>query len=663
MVEASSASMQTESDIGSDSSLSQGYLRLQVISVVLTFLGTFAGLLIGWFDGPTTLYWTSYAIAYISGGWYGVKEAIESLQEPAIEIDLLMIIAAVAALVIGAPFEGALLLFLFSLSNVLEEYAFGRSKAAISSLAEMRPDTAQVLVNGEEEQQPIENVEIDDVIIVRPGERLPLDGEVIDGQSSIDESSITGESEPVTKTPGDEVYSGTINKTGSLEIQVTREAAESTLSRLIDMVQEAQRKQAPTQRLVDRLEQPYVLGVFLMTILAVAIPYWLLSHPLDSTIYRAVTLMVAASPCAVIISTPAAVLSAITAGARQGVLFKGGDHVELAANVDAIAFDKTGTLTEGNTVLNEYTARDGAKLGSMPVNDQQLLRLAAAVQSRSEHHLGEATVEAADNQSISTPDVTNFNAVVGKGVNAQVDGTPIHIGNQRYFESEINSKVEYIEQGIEAIRRQEKNGKTSVIVAAESEDKFTVLGWLAFTDTIRPEAAQTVQQLRESGIREIIMLTGDNDRVAQAIADELNIDTVYSELLPEEKVAQIEALQKRHNAVAMVGDGVNDAPALATADISVGMGGAGTDVALETADVVLMSDDLSRLPYILSLSKKTKRTLWINFTIAFGAIGLMIAAVLAVDLPLPLAVVGHEGSTVLVALIGLRLLRYSPSDL
>lgn len=661
MSETSGSAVASQSSLTDEPLLSESGLRLQAISVIVTLAGTIGGLVTGWLDGPTAVYWGSYAIAYLSGGWYGLKETIASLREPAIEIDLLMLIAALAALVIGAPFEGALLLFLFSLSNVLEEYAFGRSKAAISSLAEMRPDTAQVLEDGQEVQRPIEDVGIGDMIRVRPGERLPLDGTVIDGESSVDESSITGESEPVTKTPGDDVYSGTINETGSLKIRVTRSAEESTLSRLIDMVQEAQSKQAPTQRLVDRLEQPYVLGVFAMTIAAIVVPYWIMQHPFEETVYRAVTLMVAASPCAVIISTPAAVLSAITAGARQGVLFKGGDHVELAASVDAIAFDKTGTLTEGNTRLDEYTARDGIQVDGQSIDDTVLLRLAAGVQSRSEHHLGEATVRQAQDQSVSIPDVTDFEAVVGKGVRARVDETMIHIGNSRYFETEVSAPIDGLDSGKDALHSREQSGKTCVLVGAEVEDRVIILGWLAFTDTIRPEAAETIRRLRAIGVEEIIMLTGDNDRVAQAIAEELAIDTVYSELLPEEKVEQIEQLQQQHDAVAMVGDGVNDAPALATADISIGMGGAGTDVALETADVVLMSDDLSRLPYILSLSRKTKRTLLINFSIAFGAIGLMIAAIIAVDLPLPLAVVGHEGSTVLVALIGLRLLGYSPT--
>ncbi|OVE83077.1 heavy metal translocating P-type ATPase [Natronolimnobius baerhuensis] len=650
-------------------------LRRQAIFVGITFVGMFVGLFGSWFGAPSSVVWGGYGAAYVFGGWYGLKASVAAIREPAVEIDLLMIIAALGALYIGAPFEGAMLLFLFSLSGVLEEYAIGRSRTAIKSLVEMRPESAQVLRNGTETTTPIDDVEVGDVFVVRPGERLPLDGVVETGESTVDQSSLTGESVPVAKEPGDEVFSGTINETGSLEVRVTREATESAISRLITMVEEAQEKRAPTQQLIDRFEQPYVLGVFAMTVVAIALPLTLLNHSFEPTFYRAMTLMVAASPCAVIISTPAAVLSAISAGGRQGVLFKGGEHIETAGNVDAIAFDKTGTLTEGNTRLTDVRARetalstDGGALDSdlladsaLEYNsnaDDRLLALAAAVQSRSEHHLAEATVEAAADRSLEVAAASDFEAVVGKGVHATVDGQTIHIGNPRYVETVLEDRsIDGREIGLEAVRNLENKGKTSVLVVSETDEELSVLGWLAFTDTIRPDAAEMIEQLRERGVEQVVMLTGDNERVAQYIAEELGIDEVYASLLPEEKVDHIEALQERHEAVAMVGDGVNDAPALATADISIGMGGVGTDVALETADIVLMSDKLNRLPYAFALSKETRRTLYINFAIAFGAIAIMVIAILTAGIPLPVAVVGHEGSTVLVSLIGLRLLRF-----
>ncbi|GAB7090129.1 hypothetical protein JCM18237_04000 [Halorubrum luteum] len=663
---AEQSALDREDISGSEPTIDRSLLRRRAAFVVLTFVGMMSGLLGSWFGAPGTVVDVSYAVAYVFGGWYGLKDSIEALREPAIEIDLLMILAATGALLIGAPFEGAMLLFLFSLSTVLEEYAIGRSRTAIESLMEMRPESARVLrENGDEEIVPIEEVDVDDVFVVRPGDRLPLDGVVVDGESSVDQSSLTGESVPVPKEPGDEVFGGTINETGSLEIRVTRKAHESAISRLIHLVEEAQSKRAPTQRLIDRLEQPYVLGVLAMTAVAIAVPYVLLAHPFESTFYRAMTLMVAASPCAVIISTPAAVLSAITAGARRGVLFKGGEYVETAADVDAVAFDKTGTLTEGNTRLTDASPRPGVRVDADSVIDgpsvtaDRLLAVAAAVQSRSEHHLAEATVDAAEERGLDVPNADEFQAVVGKGVHATIRGRTVHIGNRRYFETvTADARIDGHDQGVRALRRLESNGKTSVLVAEETADGLTVLGWLAFTDTIRENAAETIQQLRDHGVERVVMLTGDNERVAEYIADEVGIDEVYAELLPERKVDRIEALQTEYEAVAMVGDGVNDAPALATADVSVGMGGAGTDVALETADVVLMSDDLEKLPYALALSRATRRTLYTNFAIAFGAIAIMIVAILTAGIPLPVAVIGHEGSTVLVSLIGLRLLGF-----
>ena len=675
--------------IEAEDPLDRPLVRARAISVGLTVIGMLAGLLGGWLGAPPWFVWGSYAIAYVFGGWHGVIGSVTALREPAVEIDLLMVLAALGALIIGAPFEGALLLFLFSLSGVLEEYAIGRSRTAIKSLIEMRPESARVKRDGEAVSVPIGDVEVDDVFIVRPGDRLPLDGVVESGESSVDQSSLTGESVPVTKEPGDEVFSGTINETGSLEVRVTREAHESAIARLIHMVEDAQSKQAPTQQLIDRFEQPYVLAVLAMTVVAIAAPILLLNHAFDPTFYRAMTLMVAASPCAVIISTPAAVLSAISAGGRQGVLFKGGEHIETAGDVDAIAFDKTGTLTEGNTRLTDARALDRAASdgGAVPGEqagedaddgvadnvavDNELLAVAAAVQSRSEHHLAEATVEAAAERSLDPPEATKFQAVVGKGVHAVVDGRTIHIGNPRYFETVLDGRsIRGLDRGLDAVHDLESDGKTAVLVVSESHDRentttedeteasVRVLGYLAFTDTIREDAADAIAELREQGVEQIVMLTGDNERVARHIADELDIDEVYAELLPEQKVEHIERLKQRHEGVAMVGDGVNDAPALATADISIGMGGAGTDVALETADIVLMSDKLEKLPYAFALSRETKKTLYINFAIAFGAIAIMIAAILTAGIPLPLAVVGHEGSTVLVSLIGLRLLGF-----
>ncbi|WP_336337184.1 heavy metal translocating P-type ATPase [Haloarcula brevis] len=649
-------SIQDEPDTEPDEVPARSELRREAVFVGLTLGGMVAGLATGWANGPSLLMWAGYGVAYVFGGWYGLKGAVETLRHRAVDIDLLMIVAALGALTIGAPFEGAMLLFLFSLSNTLQHYAIGRSRRAIKSLVEMRPDEAQVLRDGDEVTVPIDEVAVGDVFVVRPGDRIPLDGVVMSGEGTVDQASLTGESVPVPKEPDDEVFGGTINESGSLEIEVTRQAHESAISRLITMVEEAQSEKAPTQRLIDRLEQPYVLGVFALTIAAIGIPL-ALGTEFTSTFYRAMTLMVAASPCAVIISTPAAVLSAIASGGRQGVLFKGGEHVETAANIDAVAFDKTGTLTRGDTQLTDVFVRDGASDGTL--TEDSLLSLAAAVQARSEHHLARATVAAADERALDTPDAARFQSAAGKGVRADVDGGTIHIGNRSYFQTVLGDEsVEGLDPGLNRLETFETEGKTSVLVARQRGDGVTVLGWLAFTDTVRPDAAEMIADLRSLGVEHIVMLTGDNERVAQRIADEVGIDEVQAELLPEEKVATIEALVERHENVAMVGDGVNDAPALATATLGIAMGGAGTDVALDTADVVLMGDDLSKIPYVLGLGRRTRRTLTINLAIAFGAIALMVGAILLRGIPLPLAVVGHEGSTVLVSLNGLRLLGF-----
>ena len=631
-------------------------LRIEALFVALTFTGMTVGLIAGWFDLPTEVSWIGYGVAYVFGGYYGLKASIETLRHLAVDIDLLMILAATGALIIGAPFEGAMLLFLFSLSNVLQHYAFGRSRRAIRSLMELRPESAQVLLEGKEVTRSIDEVELGDIFVIRPGDRIPLDGVVVDGESTVDQASLTGESVPVAKSVDDQVFSGTINETGRLEVEVTRLAHESAIARLIHLVEEAQSEKAPTQRLIDRFEQPYVIGVFAMTALAIAIPLSL-GFEFDSTFYRAMTLMVAASPCAVIISTPAAVLSAITAGARQGVLFKGGEYVESIADVDVVALDKTGTLTEGNTRLTDAVVRSDDAEETRSQAD--LLALAAAVQSGSEHHLAEATVDAARERELAIPSSSRFQARFGKGVYAEVDGSTIHIGNPRYFEDDlVDGPIAGLDEGLDAVNELQREGKTSVLVVRETEGHAAVIGWLAYSDTIRQGAAEMIEELRRHGVERVIMVTGDNEVVAQAIAEEVGIDEVRAELLPEQKVEIIEELTEQFGSVVMVGDGVNDAPALAVASIGVAMGGAGTDVALETADIVLMGDDLTKLPYVLELGSRTRRTLMTNFGVAFGAIGIMVAAIIITGMPLPLAVVGHEGSTVAVSLNGLRLLGF-----
>ena len=629
-------------------------VRREAAFVVLAFAGMMTGLVAEWRGGPDALAWGAYGVAYLFGGWYGARGGIEAMRNLTVDIDLLMILAAIGALVIGAPFEGAMLLFLFSLSNVLQHVAIGRSRRAIQALMKLRPEVALVRRGGDLLEVPIEEVEVGEVFVVKPGDRLPLDGVVIDGESGVDQASLTGESVPVTKRPGDEVFGGTINGGGSLEVRVTKPAGESALARMIALVEEAQSEKAETQRLIDRLEQPYALGVLGLTLAAVLIPTLLLGEAFDPAFYRAMTLMVAASPCALVISTPAAVLSAIANGARRGVLFKGGVYVEETATIKAVAFDKTGTLTEGRTRLTDLRTLDpGSPSGADGTAEDDLLALAAAVQARSEHHLALATVAAAEAHGLAVPEATDFRAAVGLGVEATVDGVTIRIGNPHFFEAD--GRRNGLADALDAVEQLEREGKTAVLVTGEGG---VPLGVLAFADTLRPGAAEVIRELRRLGVEEIVMLTGDNRHVAEQIAREAGVDTVYAELLPERKVEIVREIRARVGPVAMVGDGVNDAPALAAATVGVAMGAAGTDVALETADLVLMADDLDALTYAVALSRKARRTLIQNLTFAIGIIVVMVASILSVGLALPLAVVGHEGSTVLVSLNGLRLLGF-----
>jgi len=615
--------------------------RVETIFVALAFAGMLTGVVAEWRGAPETLVWIGYGVAYGFGGWFGLRAGLDAIRHLRVDIDLLMILAALGALAVGAPFEGAMLLFLFSLSNVLQHYAIGRSRSAIEALMELRPETALVRRGDDLVETPLADVEVDDVFVVKPGDRLPLDGTVVVGESEVDQASLTGESVPVTKRLGDDVFGGTINGGGSLEVCVTKAAGETALAQMIRLVEEAHGEKAETQRLIDRLEQPYALGVIGLTIAALAVGL-ALGGAFDPSFYRAMTLMVAASPCAIIISTPAAVLSAIANGARRGVLFKGGVYVEEVATVEAIAFDKTGTLTEGKTRLTDVGLLEG-------IAEDELLALAAGVQARSEHHLARATVEAAVTRGLVLPDAKGFKATAGKGVEASVNGGAVRIGNPQFFGGENG-----LAPALDAVGAMQERGRTAILVTRDG----VALGVLGFADTLRPGAADVVRDLRHRGVEHIVMLTGDNRHVAERIAREAGVDRVYADLLPEQKVEIVREIRETVGPVAMVGDGVNDAPALAAATVGVAMGAAGTDVALETADLVLMADDLDGLSYAIALSRAARRTLVANLGFALAMIVVMLGFILTVGLPLPLAVVGHEGSTVLVSLNGLRLLGF-----
>lgn len=627
--------------------------RVEVAFTIITFVAMMGGLAAEWLDAPHFLPVSLYVIAYITGGYFGLQAGLASLRELTIDVDLLMVLAALGAALVGAPFEGAMLLFLFSLSNVLQTYAMDRTRNAIRALMALRPAEATVRRDGQMVTLPIEEIRVGDMMQVKPGERLALDGRIVEGRSSLDQAAITGESIPVAKEPGDMVLAGSINERGSLTVEVTRLAQDTTLAKLIKMVEEAQGQKAQTQRFIEKAEQYYALGVILMTAVAIVLPLFLLSEPFNVTFYRAMTLMVAASPCAIVISTPATVLSAIGNGARRGVLFKGGVYVEQAAGIKVLAFDKTGTLTEGKPRVTDVVVCDDCWQG----DEADLLRLVASVESKSEHPLAQAIVTAAQSRELTLSEVTEFRSETGLGVLAMVEGRQIAVGNLRYF---ANWEIDGLETAVSALDRFQDEGKTTVLAADVTENgrQAHILGVLAIADVLRTNVAETVARIKAVGVERVVMLTGDNERVAAAIARQSGVDAYHAELLPQDKMRLLKELAEQYGPVAMVGDGVNDAPALAAADIGIAMGAAGTDVALETADIVLMSDDLGKIPYVIGLSRRTRRTLVQNLVFAIGVILVLVGAVLGVGLALPLSVIGHEGSTVIVSLNGLRLLRY-----
>jgi len=642
-------------------------LRAQAICVGITFAAMFAGLLTSQTQLPAWLPSLFYLIAYVAGGTFGVQASVESLRQRRVDVDLLMVLAALGAAVLGAPFEGAMLLFLFSLSNLLQDYALGRTRSAIQALMKLRPDQALLKVGQDAILRPIESLRIGDHILVRPGERVPLDGVVVEGESTVDESTLTGESMPVAKKAGAPVFAGTINQSGSLEVRVTKLAHESTIARLIKLVEEAQSEKAPTERFLDKFEQIYAMGVIGLTLLLAGMPPLLFGVPFADAAYRAITVMVVASPCALVISMPAAILSAIANGARRGILFKGGAHLEEAARLEVIAFDKTGTLTMGKPAVTDVTiipltAFAYATASRAVRRDQEniLLALAAAVESKSEHPLARAIVETARHRGVTIPSATNFASTPGQGVRAHVvfmGGMDIAVGSLRYFDG---VRLHGLERAMCEMERLQYEGKTAVLVAKlRANTSAVVLGVIAVADVLRPSAPQVVERLHRLGIRRVVMLTDDNERVARAVARQAGVDEFHADLLPQDKVAIIKRLRTadgRPCHVAMVGDGVNDAPALASASLGIAMGAAGTDVALETADVVLMSDDLRQIAYAIALSRQTRRVVIQNLIFAITVIAVLVAVALGLQLPLPLGVVGHEGSTVIVVLNGLRLL-------
>lgn len=602
-----------------------------------------------------------YGASYLFGGQAGVRSAIASLRERTLDIDLLMVLAAIGAAAVGAPFEGALLLFLFSFSNVLQRHAMDRTQRAIESLLTLRPDEAMKKSPDGASMVPIDSLVPGDVVIVRPGELLPTDGVIASGGGAVDESTLTGESMPVSKAEGDAVFAGTLNQSGGLEVRVTRASGDSTLAKMVRLVAEAQAEKSTTQRFLEKAEQRYAAGVILFTIAVLFVPWWIFGEDFGDAFYRAMTVMVVASPCALIISTPATVLSAIGGAARRGMLIKGGSHLETAARVDIVCLDKTGTLTHGKPAVTDIlTSGSGFHFetqAELPTEAAAMLRACASIEARSEHPLATAITAAAKHSGIQVPDAAAFQSATGMGAEADVDGTRHLAGNARWFEESDATGMDAFRDRVAALQEQ---GKTCIWFGKRtSAGELETLAVFALADTLREGAREMVDSLHRAGVRKVVMLTGDQEPVARAIARESGIDEWRAGLLPADKVREIRRL-KEEGVVMMVGDGVNDAPALAAAHLSVAMGAAGTDIAMETADVVLMGDRLEHIPELTGMARHAKRVLFQNLTFAGSVIAVLLVAALGFALPLPIGVIGHEGSTVLVCLNGLRLLGYKP---
>lgn len=616
----------------------RGRLVVTIISGIFLALGV--GL--GWAGASEYVSVPLLAISTVAGGWFIAPRGFRAARNLALDMNFLMTIAAIGAAAIGEWGEGASAMFLFAVAQLLESFSMDRARNAIKALMDLSPTEATIKRDGREEIVPVSEVSVDEIIVIRPGQKIPLDGVVLIGHSAVNQAPITGESLPVDKEPGAEVFAGSINEQGALEVRVTKLVEDTTLARIIHAVEEAQATRAPSQTFVDRFSRIYTPAVVALAVLVIIFPPLLGLGSWGEWFYRALTMLVIACPCALVISTPVSIVSGLAGAARGGVLIKGGAHLENAGAVTVVAFDKTGTLTKGKPAVTDVTSLNG-------MSETELLRLAAAVEQGSEHPLARAILAKAAEQKIELPVSSGFEALVGRGARATVEGKTISLGNERLCR-EQNTWTPDSEM---LMRLFEREGKTSVLVTTDKEP----LGVIAIADEVRPEARRAIESLKAEGVRKVIMLTGDNKGTAQAVADALGIDEFQAELLPDDKVRVVRELEEKGERVAFVGDGVNDAPALATATIGLAMGAAGTDVALETADIALMSDDLSRLGFAVRLSRKTlgiiKQNIW--FSIGIKAVFLVLA--LFGWATLWMAVASDMGASLLVIINGLRALK------
>lgn len=589
--------------------------------------------------------------AYVIGGYESAREGITTLwQEKELDVDLLMIVAALGAAGLGLwrqeyylIVDGAILILIFAISGALEGYAMQRTERNIRSLMKLSADAARVLLHDQEQMVPIDKLEVGDRILVKPGELIPTDAIITEGYSTLNEAAITGESIPVEKTVGDEVFAGTLNGNGALMLQVHQPPESSLIQRVIQLVKQAQTEAPPSQLFIERFERGYAKVIVLIGILLALLPPLIWGWSWETTIYRALIFLVVASPCALMAAIMPTLLSGIANGARQGILFKSGAQLEMMGRVKAIAFDKTGTLTTGRLQVVEIIPAAGQ-------SKQDVLKIAAALEAYSEHPIGEAIVQAREQQQLRIANAVRVRSLPGQGIIGEVNSQLVVVGKAAFVCQQISKFSPELNKSSQNL---ETEGKTVVWVAQANQ----LLGIIAVADTLRPSAPKMVKRLKQLGIQQIVMLTGDNERTARSIAQEVGIDQVYAELLPEDKVSVIRHLQQEYQTVAMVGDGINDAPALAQASVGIAMGAAGSDVALETADIVLMADRLEKLEQAIRLGHRSQVVVKQNIIFAIGFIVLLLIANFVGNITMPIGVIGHEGSTVLVTLSGLRLLR------
>ncbi|MEU0633595.1 heavy metal translocating P-type ATPase [Streptomyces sp. NPDC005989] len=611
-------------------------------AALLLFLAALPLQLLGapwWTWGPL------YALTYVTGGWEPGWEGLKALREKTLDVDLLMVVAALGAAAIGQVLDGALLIVIFATSGALEAFATARTADSVRGLLDLAPAKATRLGEaGAEETVPTEELAVGDVILVRPGERVGADGRVLDGASEVDQATITGEPLPVAKEPGDEVFAGTLNGTGALRVAVERDPSDSVIARIVAMVEEASGTKAPTQLFIEKAEQRYSIGMVAATVALFAVPL-AFGAALQPTLLRAMTFMIVASPCAVVLATMPPLLSAIANAGRHGVLIKSAVVMERLGLIDAVALDKTGTLTEGTPRVTDIRP-----LVSSGLTEDALLTLAAAAEHPSEHPLARAVTEAARTRGLALPPVADFASAPGTGVTATVDGRKVAVGSPARL---LDVRTGEAGAAAELAVQLEEDGRTAALVVLDG----TPVGVLGIADRLRTDARSTVARLARLTGCTPVLVTGDNPRAAARVAAEAGIDDVRAGLLPQDKVHAVKAMESAGRKVLVVGDGVNDAPALAAAHTGIAMGRAGSDLALETADAVVVRDELATVPTAVALSRRCRRLVVQNLVIAAVFITGLVVWDLAGTLPLPLGVAGHEGSTVIVGLNGLRLLR------